>query len=131
MSFTYNIPWTGTLDYIRFQIGDTALASAQFQDEELTALLSQWGGDARMAAAAALEAWAGVLGRNAISYSVTGFSMDRTKIVDSMMSSAERLRTEAMRVPFEFESVVDHAVSLYGEDWSNYITSPGFEGWIA
>jgi hypothetical protein len=129
VSFTYSVPWSGSRDYMRFQIQDT-LAPSQFQDEELDSLLLQWGGDARMASAAALEAWAALLGRSAISYSVTGFSMNRTSIVDNMMKAAERLRGEAMSEPFEFESIVDHHMTIYGEDWSNYITTPGTGGWF-
>lgn len=130
MSFTYSVPWVGSRDYMRFQMQDT-IAPSQFQDEELDSLLVQWGGDARMAAAAALEAWAGLIGRSAISYSVTGFSMNRAGIVDAMMRTAERLREEALSQPFEFESVVDHHMTIYGEDLSNYIYTPGLGGWIA
>jgi hypothetical protein len=124
VSFTYSISWaSGSRDYVRFLIGDTT-APGQFQDEELDALLAQQGNDARMAAAAALDAWATTLSRSAISYSVTGFSMDRRSVAAEMRKMATALRDEALREPYEWESVVDHYVSLYGEDWSNYINSP-------
>jgi len=119
VSFTYNITWVGSRDYIRFQLQDTT-APGQFQDEELDALLAQWGGDARMAAADALEALAGRLSRSAIKYWVTGFGLDRTQQGLALLKAAQRLREEARSIPFEFESLVDHHVTRLGEDWSNY-----------
>lgn len=120
MSFTYSAAWTGTRDHVRFLIQDTVAATAYFQDEELDALLLAWAGDARLAAAAALEAWAAALSRSAIRYKVTGFEMDRTETVDAMLKAAARLRDEAKAVPYEYESIVDQAITRYGEDISNY-----------
>lgn len=119
MTFTYNATWSSARDYVRFQIADT-VAPAHFQDEELDALLLQNSSDPRLAAAAALEAWAAEMARQAISYGVTGFNLNRTKVVDAMLATAKRLREEAKAIPFEYESVVDHAVTVYGEDFSNY-----------
>lgn len=120
MSFTYSVTWTGARDYVRFLISDTVAAIAQFQDEELDSLLAQWGGDARMAAASALESWAALLSRNAVKYYVTGFGMDRTRTAEFMLKTAKALREEARSVPFEFESIVDAHTTVHGEDWSNY-----------
>lgn len=119
MSFTYSAGGTGR-DYVRLLIGDTVAAAAKFQDEELDAFLTAESGDARMAAATALEAWATELSRQAIRYRVTGFELDRTKTADAMLATAKRLREEARAVPYEFESVLDHGISHYGEDLSNY-----------
>ena len=123
MSFTYTTPWASTRDYVRFLIGGTTAAVPLFQDEELDSLLLNWDSDGRLAAAEALEALAGEYARNAISYSVTGFSMNRTAIADALLRRAKQLREAALAVPFEFESVLDHFVDSAGVDWSNYPTS--------
>src|SRR4029079_7506017 len=103
VSFTYSQPWTAARDYVRFLIPDTVGATALFQDEELDSLLSNWSGDARLAAAEALEALAGLYARNAISYSVTGFSLDRKSVSRALLDRAKALREAALAVPFEFE----------------------------
>lgn len=124
MSFTYSAAWTGSRDYIRFLVQDT-VSPGEFQDEELDAMLAQWGGDARMAAADVFDALVVKLSRNAIKYWFTGFGLDRTKTVDALRAAAKALRDQAQGVPFEFESVVDHYVTAYGEDWSSYLdTNP-------
>lgn len=120
MSFTYTTPWATSRDYVRFLIADTVTTNHQFEDEELDSLLSQWGGDARMAAAEALDALAGLYARGAIRYSVTGFSMDRTETARAMRLHAQELRDEAKNVPFEFESILDEFIDSAGQDWSNY-----------
>lgn len=120
MSFTYSAAWTGSRDYIRFLVQDT-VAPSEFQDEELDAILLQWSGDARMAAADVLDILVVKLSRNAIKYWFTGFGLDRTKTVDALRAAAKALRDQAGGVPFEFESVVDHYVTAYGEDWSSYL----------
>lgn len=127
MSFTYSQPWVTGRDYVRFLISDRVSTNYHYGDEELDTLLLQWSGDARMAAADALDAWAAELSRNAIKYYVTGFGLDRTRTAEFMLKTAKHLREEARKVPFEFESVVDHYMTQYGEDWSNYITT-GSEG---
>lgn len=124
MSFTYSQPWTGARDYVRFLIPDTVGATALFQDEELDSLLSNWSGDARLAAAEALEALAGLYARNAISYSVTGFSLDRKSVSRALLDRAKALREAALAVPFEFESVADHMIDSAGVDRSNYDNTP-------
>ena len=128
MTFTYNQPWSATRDYVRFLINDRVSTNHQYEDEELDSLLLQWGGDARMAAADALDAWAAELSRNAIKYYVTGFGLDRTRTAEFMLKTAKHLRDEARKVPFEFESVLDHHVTMHGEDWSNYITTAEDDG---
>lgn len=120
MTFTYNAASvSGGRDLIRLLIQDTT-APGQFSDEELDLLLAQHSGDARLAAADALDAWANLYARQAIRYNVTGFGMDRTMIPDQMRLQAKQLRDEAKAIPYEFESVLDHAVTMYGEDESNY-----------
>ena len=74
MSFTYSTPW-GQRDFVRFLVQDTNAANPIFSDEELDSLLLQNNSDARLAAAQAYEALAGLYARNAISYSITGFSL--------------------------------------------------------
>ncbi len=128
MSFTYNAAWSGARDYVRFLVRDTVGATAAFQDEELDGLLAQWGGDARMAAAEALEAWAGKLSRNAVKYYVTGFGMDRTRTAEFMLKTAKSLREAALSVPFEFESLLEHQITLHGEDWSSYPDTAADDG---
>jgi hypothetical protein len=120
VSFTYSAAWTGSRDYVRFLVGDT-VAPGEFQDEELDAMLVQWSGDARMAAADVLDVIVIKMSRNAIKYWFTGFGLDRTETVDGLKAAAKSLREQAMSVPFEFESVVDHYVTAYGEDWSSYM----------
>lgn len=124
MSFTYNQPWTTTRDYVRYLIQDTVSANALFQDEELDSLLLQWGSDARLAAAEALEALAGLYARNAISYSTTRFTLSRTQIYKALLDRAKALREAAINgAPFEFESVMDAYVDSAGIDRSNYMNS--------
>jgi hypothetical protein len=123
MTFSYNLPHTTLRDQVRFYAQDTVAGSALFQDEELDTLLLANDNDPRLAAADALEAYAGLLARNAIRYSVTGFSLDRTAMVNQMLAAATRLR-ESAEIPFEFESVADHYVDSAGVDRSNYMNSP-------
>ena len=123
MSFSYNLPHQTARDLVRFFVQDTSASAPLFQDEELDALLADNANDPRYAAADALEAYAGLLARNAIRYSVTGFSLDRTALVNQLLASAKALRTAA-EIPFEFESVADHFVDSAGVDRSNYMNSP-------
>ena len=131
MSFTYTQPWASTRDYVRFLVGDTNAANAVFDDEELDSLVATWSGDARLAAAEALDALAALYARGAIMYQITGssasggFQMDRRKVADALERRAASLRKAAATVPFEFESVLDEHVDSAGLDWSNY--TMGFE----
>ena len=121
MSFTYTQPWATSRDYVRFLIADRVSATALYQDEELDALLAEHGGDARMAAAEALEAIAGQYARNAIDWQVTGMRVDRRMAAGAILQRAKQLRDEARKVPFELESVLDEGVDpVTGEDFSNY-----------
>ena len=132
MSFTYTQPWASTRDYVRFLLGDTKSTNAVFDDEELDSLLTTWGGDARMAAAEALDGLAALYARGAIMYQITGssasggFQMDRRKIVDALQKQAATLREQARSVPFEFESVTDERIDSAGVDWTNYINNGYF-----
>lgn len=123
MSFTYNLPHSTLTDKVRFFAQDTVAASAIFQDEEIATLLTENSNDPRLAAADGLEAYATLLARNAIRYTVTGFSMDRTATVNQLLQTAQRLR-ESAEIPFEFESVADHYVDSAGIDRSNYMNTP-------
>jgi len=131
VSFTYTQPWASTRDYVRFLVGDTNAANAVFDDEELDSLVATWSGDARLAAAEALDALAALYARGAIMYQITGssasggFQMDRRKVADALERRAASLRKAAATVPFEFESVLDEHVDSAGLDWSNY--TMGFE----
>lgn len=120
MTFTYNQPWATGRDQVRFIISDRLAAHAHFSDEELDSLLAANGGDVRLAAADALDSWAAVITRTAIRWNVTGMGVDRTLIPMNMIRLAKQLRDQAQAEPYEFESVVDHAVTLYGEDRTNY-----------
>lgn len=124
MTWTYVTPFATTRDYVRYLIQDTDSTNQIFQDEELDGLLLNNGSDGRLAAAEALEALASKYARGAISYSVTGFSMNRTKIVDALLARAQRLRDDAAQVPFEFDSVLDAYVDEQGIDRSNYDNTP-------
>ena len=120
MTFTYNSPPATAVDQIRLIIQDHIAADAHFSDEELSLFLSGQGGDVRMAAADALDAWANLIVRSAIRYNVSNFGVDRTMIPDQMRKQAAQLRENAIAIPYEFESIVDQSTSLYGEDRSNY-----------
>jgi len=124
MTWTYVQPWATGCDYVRYLIQDTDTANQIFQDEELDSLLTNNSSDPRLAAAEALEALASKYARGAIVYSVTGFSMNRTHVVDALLTRAGRLRDAAAQVPFEFESVLDYYVDEQGIDRSNYPTTP-------
>lgn len=51
MTFTYSgDPSTSTRNYVRFLLNDTDSTDALFSDEELTYVISEWGGDAYDAA---------------------------------------------------------------------------------
>lgn len=128
MTFTYNPAAPGAIDYVRLYIQDTVAAQAQFSDEELQIFLAGQGGDTRMAAADALDAWANLLTRSAIRWNVNGMGVDRTMIPDQLRALAKQLRDAAIAIPYEFESVVDHDTSPYGEDRSNYPFTPGDPG---
>lgn len=128
MSFSYNQPWTTTRDYVRFLVGDTLSTNNIYSDEELDSLLLKWSDDARLAAAEAIEAYATQVARGAIRYSVTGFAMDRTKLVDALLATAARLREQAESVPFEFESIVTDYISQQGFDYSDYTVREFLDG---
>jgi hypothetical protein len=76
-----------------------------------------------MAAAEALDALAALYARGAIRYKVTGFQMDRTKLVDALQAQAKQLRAQAQSQPFEFESILDDFIDTAGIDFSNYPTT--------
>lgn len=124
MTWTYTTPYTSTRDYVRFLIQDTDSTNQIFQDEELDNLLTQNSSDPRLAAAEALEALAGKYARNAVNWSVTGFSLNRTQVYRALLDRAKTLREEAAQIPFEFESVVDEYIDAYGVDRSNYMNTP-------
>jgi hypothetical protein len=124
---TYTQPWATARDFVRFLVQDTDTSAPIWQDEELDSLLSNNGADPRMAAAEALEALAGKYARNAIMYNVgitSGFSLDRRAVPKLLMDRAKALREEALAIPFELESVVDHYVDAQGIDRSNYYNTP-------
>lgn len=123
MSFTYTQPWVTTRDYVRFLVGDTVAANAVFDDEELDSLLGQWAGDARMAAAEALDALAALYARGAIFYKVSGFQMDRRDLAKAIREQAQQLRLQAQSQPFEFESILEDFIDTAGIDFSNYPTT--------
>lgn len=127
MTFTYNPASPGSIDYVRLYIQDTVAAQAQFSDEELAVFLQAQGGDVRLAAADALDAWANLIVRSAIRWNVNGMGVDRTMVPDQMRLQAQQLRDVAMAIPYEFESVLDAATSPYGEDLSNYPNTPDGE----
>jgi hypothetical protein len=125
MTWTYTTSPLGTRDFVRLMVSDTDSTNPIFQDEELDALLSRNSGDPRLAAADALDALANKYAMNAISYSVTGFSMNRTAIAAQLRSQAKQLRDVAMSEPFEFESITDNFIDVQGFDRSNYSDTPG------
>ena len=129
MSATYTIPWASTRDFVRFQAGDTAMASPIFQDEEYDGLLSARGGDGNLAAADALETLAGLYARQAISWSVPGLNVSRTQIHRALLDRAEALRKAALAVPWEFSSTLDIFYDSAGRDWSAYPDTPIEGAW--
>lgn len=124
MTATYTTPWATYVDAVRFYVSDTDLSAPIWQDEELASLLANNSNDPRLAAAEALDALAAKYARNAIAYAVTGFSLDRRQVADTLRRQASQLRTQAAAIPFEYESVLDHYVDEQGYDRSNYPTTP-------
>jgi hypothetical protein len=90
MTFTYVAPTTDR-DKIRFLIGDTVSADANFQDEELTYLISTWG-NVFDAAISAAEILAGRFARRS-NYSR---SVGDLSISESLGSSAVEFRSLAI-----------------------------------
>lgn len=123
MTWTYSAS-SSARDYVRLLVFDTDSTNQIFQDEELDIFLSQNSNDSRLAAAQALEALASKYARSAISYSVTGFSLNRGNVADALLKRAQALREEAKQIPFEFESIADYFVDEQGVDRSNYPNTP-------
>lgn len=123
MTWTYTAGGS-TRDYIRLLILDTDSTNQIFQDEELDVFLAQNSSDARLAGAQALESLASKYARNSISYSITGFSLDRRAIVRDLLDRAAKLREDALQIPSELESTVDSFIDAQGIDRSNYDNTP-------
>lgn len=105
--FTYTgDPSVSTRDKVRFLIGDTEEATAHFQDEEITYLISEWG-DAYSAAQAAAEILAGryahkaqsskSVGDLSISESYSSASAEFRALAESL--SAQSKRKGGAKVP--------------------------------
>lgn len=124
MTWTYTTSPAGVRDLVRLYVNDTDSTNQIYQDEELDMFLGQNSGDPRLAAADALDALANKYAMNAISYSVTGFSMNRTAIAAQLRAQAKQLRDVAAAEPFEFESMTDNFIDAQGIDRSNYSNTP-------
>ena len=91
MTVTYVL--TTDVGKVRLLIGDKAIATAHFTDEELTVFLTDEG-SVNLGAAAALEAWAAEYSANADSEKIGDYGYTQS-IASKMLASAARLRTNA------------------------------------
>lgn len=117
---------TATLGLIRLLITDTDAASPLFTDEQLTALLTMEGDNAKRAAAAALETIATSETLIAKKISTQDLSVDGPAVATSLMGRAKVLREQA---DTEAGAVADP--DGYGFDFVDFPTAgthPGV-GW--
>ncbi len=97
MTVTYDL--TTNIGKVRLTIGDKDTADAVFSDEELQVFLDAESDNLNRAAANALEAWAATYGANADSEHIGDYSFTQ-KIVDKMLSLAQRLRATDSSTPY-------------------------------
>lgn len=97
MSFRYNgDPSESTITEVRFLIGDTTEASAEFQDEEIAYLLAQHNDVVLEAAINALEQLASKWAKEP-SFSLEGASVSYESVARSYQERANELRTDKGR----------------------------------
>ncbi len=93
MSFTYDL--TTNLGVVRFRVNDVTQATALFSDEEITAVLAiesgTWGASAALLERIALDQ---VLLMKAVK--ILGFSVDGSKVADTILKIAARYRDQAL-----------------------------------
>lgn len=89
MTVTYNL--TTEIGKVRLKIADTVIATAHFTDEELQVFLDEAGNSDYLAAALALEAWAGALSDSAQSERIGDYSYSK-KSADNKLALAARYR---------------------------------------
>ena len=99
MTWTYDL--TNDIGKVRLLISDTDIApvtDAHFSDEEIQVFLTMEGDSVNLAAADALEAWAAIYSANVDSESIGDYSYTQ-KVVDNMLSIAQRLRENESTTP--------------------------------
>lgn len=93
MAATYDL--TTNIGQVRLLIADTDTVTPDFQDEELTALLTLEGGSLKRAAARALETLAASRARLAVRKTRGEVTDDLTQIAKELRATAAQLREEA------------------------------------
>lgn len=97
MAATYDL--ATSVGKVRLKIGDRAVAAAHFTDEEITAALSERGGNINFAAADLLDTWASETTAVAQSYSVPGLSVSTSSQGRDMAARAQALREQEYNKP--------------------------------
>lgn len=125
MSFSYATPATSDVHRVRRLIGDTTSGAGNyvFEDAEVQDALDDEGGDRNLAAASLLRTLAVDAAKRAIDWRVNGVGLSRGQRADQLLRMAETLEKKAVAVPYEYESVPDRSVTVFGEDRSNYMDS--------
>lgn len=89
MTTTYDL--ATSIGKVRLKIADTVIASAHFTDEEIQVFLDEADDSDYLAAALALESWAGALSDSAQSEKIGDYSYSK-KSADNKLALAERYR---------------------------------------
>lgn len=137
MTFTYTgDPTVSQRDQIRFLIGDTDSADAQFTDEEIAWQLSQWS-DVYDAAASCAEVLAGRYAKKADTTKTVGdltLSQSYVRAAEGYLHLSDHLRRQHARlyapVPVvnanALKSTADRNVETYNTDF--YLGMDDYEG---
>ncbi len=92
MTFTYDVNNLGSnLAKVRLWIGDTDSSNQVFQDEEINSILSQSGGDVRLAAANCLRALASQKSRLSKMKKALNYSEDTRGLAKDLREQAKEI----------------------------------------
>jgi len=94
MATTYDL--TTDTGLVRLNIGDTDVSAAQFDDDEVTALLNAANSSIEGASAKALRAWAAALAREDELVRVGAWTGDRRDVVARMLKLASAFAEAAV-----------------------------------
>lgn len=117
MAHTYETDPFDNIAKVRLAIGDTDIdptTDAQFTDEEITHFLTENSSNILLAAADALEAWAGALTRKPTSEKIGDYAYTK-KSVDYMNKLAKELRDRDAQYPYQTWGEMDLVTTPEGD----------------
>ena len=130
MGFSYTTSPAGAKDKVRLLIADTSAASYTFEDDEITIALDLWSQDVQLAAVQLLRSRAAALAANAISYSVGGFSMNRTALADKFLALADAIERGGVKYHCPTDGFSRLPIQTFTDAWKDSTRSGhAFDHW--